>query len=362
MDWKIMEELVCENCGSQDIGEVDGIITCKNCGTKYSKNPSKNIGIDEELREREIRRLTGPIIFPKRHSYMGGHRVNLPKDVEGNIVERAYSFGGPKFIIEPKSGILSDDEILKYAGDSKVASRIRLKRGIGYLSDKIRIYIGSLLFIWGFIGGCGSLLVFSLTSFRISGALLALIFTLGIPTLFTLYVLRWKDYKDKTYDLKEEIKHPNPTNNSNTRSNNEKNIDEVCNELKNYEKDINNLRTQYRSKEETTKKIISEYFPPPQLTYDMFIGEIDIWREIFFKQVELALNIINLAPECTPKVDEELKNRINTLESIVKKMDDLVVELAINLGNSSREATVGEVNELITGMQNVIDSIKEYDY
>ena len=42
--------------------------------------------------------------------------------------------------LEPRKGILTDDEILKYAGDSKAASEIRLKRGVGTLSDKKSIY------------------------------------------------------------------------------------------------------------------------------------------------------------------------------------------------------------------------------
>lgn len=41
---------------------------------------------------------------------------------------------------EPVKGILTDDEILKYAGRSKYASEIRLKRGIGDLSDKRKVH------------------------------------------------------------------------------------------------------------------------------------------------------------------------------------------------------------------------------
>ncbi len=40
---------------------------------------------------------------------------------------------------EPVQGILTDDEILKYAGNSKTASKIRLKRGIGNQSDKSKV-------------------------------------------------------------------------------------------------------------------------------------------------------------------------------------------------------------------------------
>ncbi|MDR3291439.1 MAG: hypothetical protein LBT10_04735 [Methanobrevibacter sp.] len=136
---------------------------------------------------------------------------------------------------------------------------------------------------------------------------------------------------------------------------------EVGNEFKEYEEDINDLKTQYQSKEEIAKKMIQEHFPPPQLTYDRFMGEIDMWGEIFLKQTESTLNIINMAPGYTPKIDEELKNRLDTLKSFVKKMEELVVELTINLGNSSRKTNVEDVKELLTDMQSVIDSVKEYD-
>lgn len=50
----------------------------------------------------------------------------------------------------PIKGILTDDEILKYAGDSCTASEIRLKRGIGTQSDKSFVhddmYVG---LVWG---------------------------------------------------------------------------------------------------------------------------------------------------------------------------------------------------------------------
>ncbi|GAA5818383.1 MAG: conserved hypothetical protein [Methanobrevibacter sp. CfCl-M3] len=346
---KTMED-VCEKCGSPNIEEVDGVITCNSCETKYPQRSSKYQNFDEELKEREIRRLTSPV----------KHKLFSYEDIEGNPVQKMFG----KYIIEPKFGILTDDEILKYAGDSKTASRIKLKRGIGQSSDKTNLYNMELMLIWLGIGLFGSIFVGIPVgiNFGVFGVLLVLIFVLGIPAAYTLYVLHLKDYRDKTYEVKETTKNPNPTNNSNRDVDNEKDVNEVCDELKDYEKDINDLKAKYQSKEETAKKVISEYFPPPQLTYDRFIGEVDIWGEKFHKQVELALNIINLASEYTSKVDEELKNRINILETIVKKMDELVVELAINLGNSSRDATVGEVNELITGMQNVIDSIKKYDY
>jgi TM2 domain-containing membrane protein YozV len=128
----------------------------------------------------------------------------------------------------------------------------------------------------------------------------------------------------------------------------------------NYKKEINDLKIQYQNKEEVAKKIIKEHFPPPQLTYDRFMGEMDMWGEIFLKQIDSALNIINMASECTEKVDKELNYKLDTSKSIVKKMEELVDELTINLGNP-KETNAEEVKVLLTDMQDVIDSVKEYE-
>lgn len=89
-----MVDLKCENCGSTNFIEVDGITTCKACGTKYPNIELKNIGIEEEAREKEIRRLLNSRFF----------------------------------ILEPKTGLLTDEEILKYAPKSQAAKHVKYKR------------------------------------------------------------------------------------------------------------------------------------------------------------------------------------------------------------------------------------------
>ena len=110
---------------------------------------------------------------------------------------------------EPRKGILSDDEILKYAGDSVAASEIRLKRGIGSYSDKTNVnqdntllifgwfailYFGMMLFI-GIIGESifGLPLVYSII-------LLILFFILLAGMVYyTIYLFYIKDYTSLEY-------------------------------------------------------------------------------------------------------------------------------------------------------------------
>jgi hypothetical protein len=122
-----------------------------------------------------------------------------------------------------------------------------------------------------------------------------------------------------------------------------------------YKDSIDNLKIRYQNKEDITKKIIKERFQPSQVTYDKFMNEINSWNTIFIKQSNLALNIIDMAPEYTQKVEDGLSQIVNRLKSIVEKMEELTVELTL-----SRKTDTEEVKELLSEMQKVIDSVKEY--
>ena len=73
----------------------------------------------------EIKRLTTPIAFKNSKAY----------DSDGNRVNCVETLSEIKYIIEPKEGLLTDDEVLQYAPESRYASRIKLKRGMGSISD-----------------------------------------------------------------------------------------------------------------------------------------------------------------------------------------------------------------------------------
>lgn len=124
-------DIVCDNCGSTDFGEINGIATCKNCRTKYPNIPLEKVGIKEELKEKEIRRkedeidgLLNPQLPPREGYVYSGITAN------GNEFWEQVPFwrGNAEIIIEPRPGILSDDEILKYAPKSKAAKKIRKNR------------------------------------------------------------------------------------------------------------------------------------------------------------------------------------------------------------------------------------------
>ena len=320
--------------------------------------------IDEELKEREIRRLTSPLKYPKD----GG---DLPTDIEENPVHATINFfSNNEYILEPKTGILTNDEILKYAEKSKTASKIRLKRGWGAFSDKTKIYGDNVLIIWMLIGSPLSLVVITCTILISNSAIIGLLFTLGIPISYTFYVYYLKDYTkpgfEKEISLKEEDNSESESTNGSFSdiltvfSNDNDNFSNNLSSLKTYEKQIHELENLYKIKEKIAIELIERRFTPPQITYDRFIEEIDNCNQVFYNQTKSALNIIKVATSHTPKVDKELEKRIDALKSLIEQIDELTNELAINLDHSG-EKSADEVKELLVDMKKLVASVKEYE-
>ncbi|MGL6298174.1 MAG: TFIIB-type zinc finger domain-containing protein [Methanobacteriaceae archaeon] len=128
----INEDSLCDNCGSKNFVEIDGIATCQSCGTKYPNMPLKNIGIHEELKEKEIRRKEREIDGLLNPQFPGNVIHENGRTINGN--EYSLTFWASRPIIEPRPGILDDDEILKYAPESKAAKKIRKKEKKGFFS------------------------------------------------------------------------------------------------------------------------------------------------------------------------------------------------------------------------------------
>lgn len=65
----------------------------------------------QELKEKEITRLTTPLTQVKGK----WNTASAVYDCEENVVDPIETFNGKKYILEPKPGILSNEEILMYA-------------------------------------------------------------------------------------------------------------------------------------------------------------------------------------------------------------------------------------------------------
>ena len=127
-----------------------------------------------------------------------------------------------------------------------------------------------------------------------------------------------------------------------------------------YKKQVEELKKTYETKEEKVLELLEKKFPNGQMTYGRFRGEVDVCRVNFFKEAESAENMINLSDGYSEKIAEALKEKISTLQSIVAKMNDLQSELIISISNGD-DGSNEEIDNLIKEMNDLIDSVKDYD-
>ena len=127
-----------------------------------------------------------------------------------------------------------------------------------------------------------------------------------------------------------------------------------------YKNQVEELKKTYETKEEKVLELLEKKFPNGQMTYGRFRGEVDVCRVNFFKEAEAAENMINLSDGYSEKIAEALKEKISTLQSIVAKMNDLQSELIISISNGD-DGSNEEIDNLIKEMNDLIDSVKDYD-
>lgn len=126
--------------------------------------------------------------------------------------------------------------------------------------------------------------------------------------------------------------------------------------FKEYENQIGELKTEFEEKDKVVRDLIEKRFEPPQITYTRFISLVDKSKEIFNREAEASLNIISLASEDSPKIDNELSTKIGIMESIIDKIEDLINELVLSMDSSDDEDADG----LMADMENLIGSVKDY--
>lgn len=313
---------------------------------------------DEELREKEIKRLTSPL----KYNYQGPFLRSVT-DIEGNEIKprrNPTNFFDKSYIIEPKKGILTDDDILKYAGNSKIAAEIRLKKGMNNFSDKKLLFWDNTIVLMILIviyDGIFTIVTFLAKSY----ILFAICFLiLLITTYYLIHKFYLKDYTSEEYKNKSHIKTEELNYKKIADSTEDIEIIPFKNNqtLKRYEKQVNDLKQLYEVKEKIAKDMIEKRFSPTELTFDKFMSTLNSCSNLFYEQVESTLNIINFATDNTPKVEYEIKNRIDILKLIIEKVDELTNELVLNL--SSLDNDSDEIKYLVEDMERLIKSVKDY--
>lgn len=239
----------------------------------------------------------------------------------------------------PYSGVLSKDEILQYAPNSRAAAEIRLSQGKNDFRDKSIINglkmwkISGMLFLMIFLLIIS--IIFNIQSLGIFVAVMTLI-AVPIIIVYIIYLLFIKRYNstEEAKPQKKVISKKNPKRITDPKL------------IK-----IEELKETYFSKEKMARDLVEERFTPPQITYDKFISAIDSSTKLFTNETETIEELINL--DSNEKINIEIDKRIDILYSLIEKMEDLSNELILTKTRDNDE-------EVIEELDNIIASIKDY--
>lgn len=297
----------------------------------------------ENSKASEIKRLATPLTFKNSKAY----------DSEGNVIKCIETINDVRYIIEPREGILTEDEILQYAPKSKAASKIRLKRGLGNNNDVLLVHesLPWILGIFYMILICIAVPVF-FSGNRLVMLLLLVLFIVPLIYLYRIFNLN-------AYQNTAKRRFIPKSKREETVVQEEPVVEDIGVEsLKRYEKKVNNLKVVFEVKEEVVRDLIEKRFAPPQLTYDKFINIVDSAHKLFYRQADAASSIINLAAEDTPRVQDEIESKISSMNTIIDQIERLTNELVINISNETGASE--DVANLLDDMENLIDSVKDY--
>lgn len=119
---------------------------------------------------------------------------------------------------------------------------------------------------------------------------------------------------------------------------------------------IENLNREYDIKVAKALKLIKNEFDPSHISYNKFISTINNSNNVFYNNVEVAMNIIDLASKPSNRVKNELDNKINSLNMIIDKLEEFIDELIIHIADDSEK----EVKNLTSELDDLINSVKDY--
>lgn len=126
-----------------------------------------------------------------------------------------------------------------------------------------------------------------------------------------------------------------------------------------YKKQFEELEKIYPQKEKNALELIEKRFTPPQLTYTRFKRVVDDSHETFYSQLSAGYKILELTNEYSTKVEDELKNKVLVLNSIIKSLDKLSEELILNINQVETESE-DEINQLFEEFTRATKSVKHY--
>ena len=126
----------------------------------------------------------------------------------------------------------------------------------------------------------------------------------------------------------------------------------------NYSVRINDLAEKFSIKEQNVRDLIERRFPAPQITNTKFNAIIDEAARQFTQKAEITRTLIDSTPQYSAKIESEIKSNINILKEINNKLDKLSDELLISMSEDKND----EVKSVLGEIDEITDSLKDYDY
>lgn len=281
--------------------------------------------------------------------FSGAHPIFVVISTFFALVTFLIGFIIHKFIGEPSAikirnndyGLITDLKYLLFYWQD---------RNGGYIISKTKIFSFAVF-----------LLVFTLGLFSFnrmiifSAIIMGLIFEVPIFVLgFIIHKLTFKDSPDHEIPTRKvkpkEVKEVKKINDVIQKP-------KVIPEYLDYQIQLDELNSQFLTKEKSARDLIEKRFEPPQLTYTRFISGVDKSKELFEKHLDSAFTMISLADEYSPRIAGEIETKIKILNEIIDKIEDLSNELVLNNNLSNQE----DVDDLISEMDNLIKSVKDYE-
>ena len=124
-----------------------------------------------------------------------------------------------------------------------------------------------------------------------------------------------------------------------------------------YVSKIDEIEQDYNSKQAKAKELVEKLFDPTHMAYSKFTNAINKSNQLFSNQLDVARRMIDL-DDNNYVVEEEIENKIKTLNTFVDKMEDLINELVIHLSTNKKDND--DINNLFNDMDDLIDSVKDY--
>jgi hypothetical protein len=139
-----------------------------------------------------------------------------------------------------------------------------------------------------------------------------------------------------------------------------------CSTVPAYRDELNSLMVTtdfYDSGNKLAKEHIAKKFPPPQITYSKYMGELKESEEVFVKIICKSADLMSVSASYStksPETDEMLMKLKQQTQALTNKIEALITALIKNK-ESQKDDTNDKFEEQASDMDELIDAIKDYD-